>query len=79
LEKNYDLCAIGVLLKDIRSICIGSFESFTFHFVARECNRVAHSLSPFGLHAHTTCVGWEGDAPDFVTSLVAIDLVVQSG
>jgi hypothetical protein len=79
LGKNYDLSVIGVLLNEIRSICIGSFESFTFHFIPRECNRVAHSLSQFGLRADTTCVGWEGDAPNFVSSLVASDLAVQSG
>jgi hypothetical protein len=72
LGKNYDLSVIGVLLKEIRNICIGSFESFTFHFVPRDCNRVAHSLSQFDLRVDTTCVGWEGDVPDFVSFSCAI-------
>ena len=51
---RYDLVsAIGVLLKEARSRCIGSLESFSFQFVSRNCNVVAHSLAQYGLRVET--------------------------
>jgi hypothetical protein len=44
-DKKQDLSVIGVLLKEMRSICIVSFQSFKFQFVSRKINGVAHSLA----------------------------------
>jgi hypothetical protein len=76
---KYDLSPIGVLLKEVRSICIGSLESFEFMFVSRTCNSVAHSLAQFGLRAESSCTGWEEEAPDFVSALIASDIAEQVG
>jgi hypothetical protein len=43
--KNDDLSVIGVVLKDVQSICVCSFESFQFYFSPHSCNGVAHSLA----------------------------------
>ena len=76
---SHDLSPIGVLLQEIRSNCISSFETFEFRFAPRSCNSVAHSLAQYGLHAETDCSAWEGSAPVFVSVLVASDVAVQCG
>jgi ribonuclease HI len=79
IDKTQDLSAVGVLLKEIRSICLSSFESFHFQFVPRVYNGAAHSLAQYGLRAESECTGWEGDAPDFVSVIVASDNAVHAG
>lgn len=76
--RHYDLAPIGVLLKEVRSLCIGSLESFTFQFAPRGCNAVAHSLAQYGLRAESECTGWEGSAPDCISAVVASDIAVDS-
>jgi hypothetical protein len=77
--RSYDLSVIGVLLKEIRSQCICSFEFFDFCFATRSCNKVAHSLAQYGLRADSECTGWEGCAPDFISDVVASDAAVRQG
>jgi hypothetical protein len=76
-SKSYDLAKIGVLVRDIRSDCIGSFDSYDFSFCPRSCNRVAHELAHFGLRAKDGCSGWADEAPSFVSEFVASDIVVH--
>ena len=76
-SRSHDLAPIGVLLKEVRSICIGSFESYSFQFVPRTCNAVAHLLAQHGLRSDSTCVGWEDDAPSFIVDLVASECAVH--
>ena len=78
LKKNEcDLAPIGVLLKEARSLCIVSFESFEYLFAPRSCNIVAHSLAQYGLRVESECTGWHGEAPDFLSVLVAGDIAVH--
>ena len=76
-SKSHDLALIGVLLKEVRSICIGSFETSSFQFAPRSCNEVAHRLAQHGLRADAACVGWEDEAPDFLVDLVASEAAVH--
>jgi hypothetical protein len=39
--SSFDLSDIGILLREIRSVRIASFESFEFKFSPRSCNKVA--------------------------------------
>jgi hypothetical protein len=64
-----------LLLKEVRSICIIYLYSFEFNFAPRSCDIVAHSLAQYGLHSEIDCVGWEGEERDFVSVLVASDLM----
>ena len=64
-------------LKEARSLCIASFESFEYLFAPRSCNTVAHSLTQYGLRAESECTGWEGEAPDFLSVLVAGHIAVH--
>ena len=41
-------------------------------------NVVAHSLAQYGLRAETECTGWEGNAPDCISAVVASDIAVRS-
>jgi hypothetical protein len=68
-KKTYDLSPIGVLLKEVQSIYINSFESFEFSFAPPSCNIVAE----------IDCIGWAGAVPDFVSDLVAVNIAKQSG
>jgi hypothetical protein len=74
INKTHDLSAMGVLLKEIRSICISSFESFQFQFVPRNYNGAAHSLVQYGLRAKSECTGWEGDAPSCCEAIMLCTL-----
>ena len=75
-SRSHDLAHVGVLLKEIRSICIGSFESWRFEHVLRSGNCAAHSLSQYGLRAEIMCTGWEGEAPGFISDVVASEIAV---
>jgi hypothetical protein len=70
---------IGILLREARSNCISSFDSFEFSFYPRQCNNVAHSLAQHGFRAEDECVGWADVAPPFVSDMLASDLAVSSG
>ena len=70
-SASHELLEIGVLLREIRSLCICSFESFNFKYCSRSCNNVAHCLAKFGSQAEEECVGWADVAPNFVSDLVA--------
>ena len=59
-SASHELLEIGVLLREIRSLCIGSFESFSFKYCGRSCNNV-----------EVECVGLADVAPNFVSVLVA--------
>jgi hypothetical protein len=78
-DKKHDLSVIGVLLKEMRSLCIVSFQSFKFQFVSRKFNGVAHSLAQYGLRADVDYTDWEGETPDFVSDLVASEMAGHSG
>jgi ribonuclease HI len=78
-STSHELAEIGVLLREIRSSCISSFDSFEFSFCPRRCNKVAHSLAQFGYRDESECNGWADHAPPFVSELVASDLAEHYG
>jgi ribonuclease HI len=78
-DKKHDLSVIGVLLKEMRSLCIVSFQSFKFQFVSRKYNGVAHSLAQYGLRADGDYTDWEGETPNLVSDLVASEMAGHSG
>ena len=73
-NRSLELAIIGVLLKEARSLCIGSFESSTFQLASCSCNVFSHSLAQYGLHVEIACTGSEDVAPDFIFDLVASDI-----
>lgn len=77
-SSSHELSEIGILLRETRSMCIASFESFCFKHCRRFCNKVAHALAKFGSLAEEVCVGWDNVAPNFVSNLVASDVAVHS-
>jgi ribonuclease HI len=68
---SHELSEIGVLPREARSLCISSFDLFSFKHCHRGCNKIAHTLAKFGSQAEKECVGWADVAPDFVSDLVA--------
>jgi hypothetical protein len=78
-KKDRELSTIAVLLKEIRCNYISSFESFELLFAPWSCSGAAHSLAQYGLRADSECIGWEGEAPEFVHVLVPSDIAVHLG
>jgi hypothetical protein len=78
-SSGHELSEIGVLLREARSMCIASLESFSFRHCRPECNKVAHSLARFASKADEECVGWTDVAPPFVSDVVASESAVHSG
>jgi hypothetical protein len=60
--RSCNLSEIGVLIRDRRSVCIGSFDSHEFSYCPRDCNRVAHELAQFGFCVEEGCLGWADEA-----------------
>jgi hypothetical protein len=60
--RGYDMAKIGVLIWDIRSDCIGSFDFYEFNFCPCSCYRGAHEFAQFGLWAEVGCSGWVDEA-----------------
>lgn len=48
-SDDYERSMIGVLLREIRSLCFANFDSFDFGFCSRDCNKVAHELAAYGV------------------------------
>ncbi|VAH35812.1 unnamed protein product [Triticum turgidum subsp. durum] len=71
---EYERALIGVLLQETRSICHANFESFSFSFCNRNCNKAAHELAVFGFRSGAADLSWIEYAPDFVSVLVASDI-----
>jgi ribonuclease HI len=78
-SNSHDLSEIGVLIREARSKCIVSFDSSSFVFCRRACNKVAHSLAQYGSKMEDECVRWVDTAPDFVSAEVASDCAEHSG
>jgi hypothetical protein len=76
---SYDLSVLGVLIREARSVCISSFESYEFNYCPRSCNKIAHELAQHGLCADDECVGWADSAPDFVSVMVTSEIAESSG
>src|SRR5207244_3650516 len=72
---SHDLSSIGVLIKEIRSLCLASFDCFSFVFCKRNCNKVAHELAQYGCQASVPVFHWTEYVPEFVRSCVASDIV----
>jgi hypothetical protein len=70
-SDSHELSEIGVLLREARSLCISSFDLFSFKHCRRVCNKIAHILAKFGSQTEEECVGWTDVAPDFLSDLVA--------
>jgi hypothetical protein len=70
-SDSHELSKIGVLLREARSLCISSFDLFSFKHCRRVCNKIAHILAKFGSQTEEECVGWTDVAPYFVSDLVA--------
>jgi ribonuclease HI len=78
-SNSHDLAEIGVLLREVRSRCVASFQSSSFVFCRRVCNKVAHSCAHLGSKMEDECVGWADEAPAFVSVLVASESAEHSG
>jgi ribonuclease HI len=76
-SSSHELSEIGVLLREARSLCILSFDLFSFKHYRRVCNKIAHTLAKFGSQAEEEYVGWADVAPDFVSDLVASESAVS--
>ena len=53
------------------SVCMATFDTFTFIFCRRSCNSVAHALVQNGYRMATAIMFWLGSSSDFVSALVA--------
>ena len=76
-SDDYDRAMIGVLLHEMRSVCHANFESFSFNFCKRDCNKVSHELVAFGFRARAADVSWIEQAPDCVSVLVASEIAAR--
>ncbi|KAM3241891.1 hypothetical protein ACQJBY_054552 [Aegilops geniculata] len=76
-SDDYDRAMIGVLLREKCSVCHANFESFSFNFCKRDCNKVAHELTVFGLRARAVDLSWIEQAPDCVLVLVASEIAAR--
>jgi hypothetical protein len=62
--------------RDIKSFVNLNFESFSFVYSPRVCNKVAHALAVLGASGQETCRLWTDVLPNNVMVLVASDLTV---
>jgi hypothetical protein len=76
-SKSYDLTDIGILLREVRSNCVGSFEVFEFSFCHKSCNKIAHELAEFERLAEEGCLGWANVTPNFVSDLVVSEIAAH--
>lgn len=60
--------SLDIVIKDTLSF-IKRFSSYSFRFVIRDCNRVAHLVAKYVLHLTT----WQGDYPDWVARKASLD------
>jgi ribonuclease HI len=56
-SSSPELSEISILLHEARSMCISSFESFSF-VCCRICNKIAQTLAKFGSQTEEDCIGW---------------------
>ena len=75
--NEYDRSVIGVLIKEVKSLCTTNFECFSFSFDRRACNAVAHELAKFGMNSADASSYWVDYVPICVTELIASDVAVQ--
>lgn len=60
---------IHLLVLDILQLCISSFEAFSFGYVGRKCNSVAHELASKGCSAGN-CSNWVAIPPLWLWDLI---------
>ncbi|BFG21312.1 hypothetical protein CerSpe_075860 [Prunus speciosa] len=75
-QRDADLGYEGVLVNEIQ-VLANSFHSCLGQFRPRTCNRVAHSLAHFALSISDLIV-WMEDGPEWLSSLLANDVMVVS-
>jgi hypothetical protein len=69
---------MGALIREARSVCIVSSESYEFSYCPCSCYKIAHELAQHGLRANDVCVGWAQSAPDFVSVMVTREIAESS-
>ena len=72
--NEYDRSEIGVLIKEVKSLCTTNFKCFSFYFDRRTCNAVAHELAKFGMNSAEGSSYWVDYAPICVTDFIASDV-----
>jgi hypothetical protein len=75
--RSYDKATIGVLMKEARSLCMLNFESYSFSFSRRGCNRVAHELASLGAKSESQDSIWVDAAPSCIVNFLTSDLAVS--
>jgi hypothetical protein len=75
--NEYDRSTIGVLIKEVQSLCVTNFICFSFSFDRRTCNAVAHELARFGMNSAEASSFWVDFAPSCVSDFIASDIAVQ--
>jgi hypothetical protein len=67
-----------VIYRDIKSFVNLNFESFSFVYSPRVCNKVAHALAALGASGQEACRLWTDVLPNDVMVLVTSDLTVPT-
>jgi hypothetical protein len=75
---KHDLAPEGVIYRDIKSFVNLNFESVSFVYSPRVCNKVAHALAALGASGQEACRLWTDVLPNDVMVLVASDLTVPA-
>jgi hypothetical protein len=71
-SKEYDRLRIGVLIRDAKMLARLNFNSVSFIFCRRSCNKVVHAMAALGsLGNHGNSLLWLDDVPDNVRVIVA--------
>jgi hypothetical protein len=76
-SSSHELSEIGILLHEASSMCISSFQSFSFVHCRCICNKIVHTLAKFASQTRQECVRWADVALDFVSVVVSSDVVVH--
>jgi ribonuclease HI len=74
-NQDFDRSHIGVLVRDARMLARLNFNSVSFGFCRRGCNKAAHAMAAMGVAGHAgNGLLWSDDVPYDVRGVVAADL-----
>ena len=63
---GFDLAPKGILFREIRAFASLNFNSVSFNFSPRACNKLAHALAAYGARRQVVQERWSKDLPDDV-------------
>jgi hypothetical protein len=74
-NQDFDRSHIGVLVRDARMLARLNFNSVSFGFCRRGCNKATHAMAAMGVAGHAgNGLLWPDDVPYDVRGVVAADL-----